>query len=122
MKNILCYDFSDFSNIDYEKSLKNGYGGEFMLKFILAQKFACELNKFGTSQNKAILLQNCPVDLELPPSPCGSGYEHPDNIPLTKNFLLTLYRVLNIIPYAYKNENLGRVFRSVTPLERERER
>ncbi|MBO7369961.1 MAG: TauD/TfdA family dioxygenase [Campylobacter sp.] len=101
----------------YENCKNWGGEQEYMLKFILKQPFADIIFNFIFSDTKILLFKNCPIDIKIPQSPIDNGYLTPRYYPIARDFMLMMYKALNVIPYAYKDENNGKIFRSVVPLK-----
>jgi len=115
------YDFSQ-SNIkfnfdEYYMEKERSGDKEYLLSFIIKQRWARDLIDFYNSDTKAILIKNCPIDIKLPLSPIDTGYINPSDYSLVSDFILTLHKIINIIPYAYQDENRGKLFRSLVPVQ-----
>ena len=133
MMNINKNKTDDFIIIDFESSnikfdiLKYNtckeYSSEreYMLHYLLQQNFVNILSKFQISDSKILIIKNCPIDQDLPLSPIKTGYLDGNNFPVVKDFMLCIYQIMNLIPYAYKYENNGKIFRSVVPIINEKD-
>lgn len=118
---LMQFDFNAFNlKFDYDKYEKSkSWNGEkeYMLKFLISSPIFNQISNFLISDFKILLIKNCPIDKNLPKSPIITGYEKPKNFKIVRDFILSIYDILNIIPYAYKYENSGKLFRSVVPVK-----
>ena len=115
------YNFNNainkFDINDYKVALNMNKENEYIFSFILNQDWSKELSSFSEQNEKIILIRNCPIDEIIPLSPIDEGYIETDKYNVTKSFILNVHKIMHLIPYAYKIENKGRVFRSVVPLK-----
>lgn len=112
------HEFS--SKLDYAEYGRAKNGKKYMLDCLRKLSFVNELKKFKFSDKKVLLISKCPIDKVVPLSPIN-GYLNPCNYPLARDFMLAIHKTLDIIPYAYKDENQGKIFRSIVPIKQEEE-